>query len=87
MFNTLLAPLPPEVASVLQALADDESKPGLKLNDLSAATGLPTGHVGRHLRTLERDRLAQYGAGAWHATMRGQRHQAMMAVPPQPLAA
>jgi hypothetical protein len=86
MFSTLVGPLAPEVAAVLGALSGNPPESGLKLNDLSAATGLPTGHVGRHLRTLERDRLARYGAGVWHATVRGRRHVAQTP-PPHPLAA
>ncbi|MDX6665362.1 MAG: hypothetical protein QOG68_1568 [Solirubrobacteraceae bacterium] len=66
----LLAPLHPEVGSVLATLADGPDT-GLKLNDLSSSTGLPTGHIGRHLRTLERDRLARYATGSWHTTLRG----------------
>lgn len=72
--TTLLAPLPAEVASVLSALTSDRTPSGRKLNELSEITGLPTGHVGRHLRTLERDRLARYAGGAWHPTLRGLRH-------------
>jgi DNA-binding IclR family transcriptional regulator len=72
--TTLLAPLPAEVASVLAALTSDRTPGGRKLNDLAETTGLPTGHVGRHLRTLERDRLARYESGAWHPTVRGLRH-------------
>lgn len=71
--------LTPEVESVLAALAHDDADAGYKLNDLSAATGLPTGHVGRHLRTLERERLVRYGAGAWLPTERGARHAADVA--------
>lgn len=68
----LLAPLDVEAEAVLAALA----APGipLRLNDLVASTGLPTGHVGRHLRTLERERLARYEAGRWAPTERGYRH-------------
>jgi DNA-binding IclR family transcriptional regulator len=76
MFATMLAPLSEEVGAVLAALAAETPASGLKLNDLTARTGLPTGHVGRHLRTLESERLARYDAGAWHATLRGQRHPA-----------
>ena len=72
---TLLAPeLNDEVESVLAVLATGGPEARLKLNDLSARTGLPTGHVGRHLRTLERDRLARYASGAWEPTTRGVRH-------------
>jgi DNA-binding IclR family transcriptional regulator len=69
-------PLSAEAGTVLVALVSHGSVQGLKLNDISAHTGLPTGHVGRHLRTLERDRLARYGAGAWRATARGTDHPA-----------
>ena len=69
-------PLSAEAGTVLMALVSAESHQGLKLNELSQRTGLPTGHVGRHLRTLERDRLARYGAGAWRATARGEDHPA-----------
>jgi len=75
-------PLSAEAGTVLVALVSSGSDQGLKLNDLSQRTGLPTGHVGRHLRTLERDRLARYGAGAWRATARGEDPPA-----PRPLAA
>jgi DNA-binding IclR family transcriptional regulator len=70
----LLAPLNQEVESVLAALATGGTDHRLRLNDLASATGLPTGHVGRHLRTLERDRLARYASGAWEPTLRGVRH-------------
>jgi DNA-binding IclR family transcriptional regulator len=52
---------------------------GLRLNVLSALTGLPVGHVGRHLRTLERERLARERAGAWRPTPRGELHAARAA--------
>lgn len=71
---SLLAPLGHEAEAVLAVLAAGGHDASVKLNDLAAATGLPTGHVGRHLRTLERDRLARYGRGAWAATDRGLRH-------------
>jgi DNA-binding IclR family transcriptional regulator len=71
---SLLAPLNPEVEAVLATLAAGGLDARLKLNDLSGATGLPTGHVGRHLRTLERDRLVRYDLGAWLPTQRGVRH-------------
>jgi DNA-binding IclR family transcriptional regulator len=79
----LLAPLNEEVESVLAALAAGGTEQRLRLNDLAQVTGLPTGHVGRHLRTLERDRLARYASGAWEPTQRGVRHAADVA----PLAA
>ena len=69
-------PLSAEAGTVLVALVSSGSEQGLKLNELSQRTGLPTGHVGRHLRTPERDRLARYGAGAWRATTRGEDHPA-----------
>jgi|1186.fasta_scaffold456071_1 DNA-binding IclR family transcriptional regulator len=70
-------PLSAEAGSVLAALVTAGGPQGLRLNDLSERTGLPTGHVGRHLRTLERDRLARYGAGTWRATARGEDHPAV----------
>jgi DNA-binding IclR family transcriptional regulator len=72
--SALLAPLHPEVESVLATMTVNGPDVSLKLNDLCGRTGLPTGHVGRHLRTLERDRLVRYSAGAWQATLRGMRH-------------
>ena len=69
-------PLSAEAGTVLMALVSAGSEQGLKLNDLSQRTGLPTGHVGRHLRTLERDRLARYSTGSWYATVRGGDHPA-----------
>jgi DNA-binding IclR family transcriptional regulator len=74
-----LAPLHDEALMVLSVLADDAPTSGLKLNDLTALTGLPTGHVGRHLRSLEADRLAAYGAGAWHVSRRGLQRLAIRA--------
>ena len=68
------APLGLEAEAVLAQLAKTGEDAGLKLNDLAQATGLPTGHVGRHLRTLERERLARYEAGSWLVTGRGARH-------------
>lgn len=82
----LLGPLGGEAESVLVALAAVGQEISLKLNDLSGRTGLPTGHVGRHLRTLERDRLVRYGAGAWQVTGRGMRHAAEIAGDQIPLA-
>ena len=70
---SLPAPLGDEAASVLSVLAAAGEDTGVKLNALATATGLPTGHVGRHLRTLERERLARYAAGAWQPTNRGVR--------------
>ncbi len=70
------APLSAEAGSVLAALIQAANGTGLRLNDLSERTGLPTGHVGRHLRTLERDRLARYSVGTWRATARGEDHPA-----------
>ena len=74
---SLLAPLHEEVEAVLAVLAIGGADISLKLNDLSSATGLPTGHVGRHLRTLERDRLVRYISGAWQPTLRGVRYAAL----------
>jgi DNA-binding IclR family transcriptional regulator len=73
---SLLAPLGPEAEAVLAVLAAAGQDTTVKLNALSAATGLPTGHVGRHLRTLERDRMVRYASGAWGPTARGIRHAA-----------
>lgn len=85
--SLLAASLGPEVEAVLAVLATNGPDVRLKLNDLSSATGLPTGHVGRHLRTLERDRLVQYACGAWLPTDRGVRHAADVADAGLPLAA
>lgn len=72
--NRTCSLLGPEAEAVLATLADKGLDASTKLNDLARATGLPTGHVGRHLRTLERDRLARYGCGAWAATHSGVRY-------------
>jgi DNA-binding IclR family transcriptional regulator len=72
-FNPGPPPLTDEAAAVLAAIADEPDPLGLRLNELAGATGLPTGHVGRHLRTLEGDRLASFGAGRWRLTLRGRR--------------
>jgi DNA-binding IclR family transcriptional regulator len=69
-----LAPLGHEAALVLVVLAACGPDGSLKLNELAGHTALPTGHVGRHLRTLERHRLVRYLSGAWQATGRGIRH-------------
>ena len=74
MSPALLMQLPDEAADVLAALTWDGPEGAVRLNELVARTGLPTGHVGRHLRTLERERLAAYRGGTWHATLRGMRH-------------
>jgi len=81
MNHTAQPLLGPEAEAVLATLADKGLDVSVKLNDLAHATGLPTGHVGRHLRTLERDRLARYGCGAWAATHRGVRHATDVAIP------
>ncbi len=60
-----------QATAVLAALTAADAPQGLRLNDLAARTGLSMGHIGRHLRTLERDRLARYAGGLWHATLRG----------------
>jgi DNA-binding IclR family transcriptional regulator len=73
MFTIDAAPLPAEPAAVLAVLAAAGAQAAVRLNELAARTGLPTGHIGRHLRTLERDRLARYAAGGWHITVRGTR--------------
>ncbi|MCW2991296.1 MAG: hypothetical protein JWM73_1890 [Solirubrobacterales bacterium] len=83
----LLAPLAPEAEAVLATLAASGLDDSVKLNELSSATGLPTGHVGRHLRTLERERMARYLGGAWLATPRGLRHSTDVAGDLLPLAA
>ena len=77
--SAFLAPLHPEVASVLAVLTDAGAESRVRLNDLAEGSGLPTGHVGRHLRTLERDRLVRYASGAWQATLRGMRYAAVQA--------
>lgn len=69
-------PLSAEAGAVLMTLVNAGSDHGLRLNELAQRTGLPTGHVGRHLRTLERDRLARYSVGSWRATPRGEDHPA-----------
>jgi DNA-binding IclR family transcriptional regulator len=69
-------PLSAEAGAVLMTLVTAGPDHGLRLNDLARRTGLPTGHVGRHLRTLERDRLARYSVGSWRATPRGEDHPA-----------
>lgn len=79
--NRTCSLLGPEAESVLATLAGKGPEASTKLNDLVRATGLPTGHVGRHLRTLERDRLARYGCGAWAATHSGVRYAADHAIP------
>jgi DNA-binding IclR family transcriptional regulator len=83
----LLAPIAPEAEAVLATLAASGLDERLKLNDLSSATGLPTGHVGRHLRTLERDRMVRYLSGAWLPTPRGIRHATDVAGDLVPIAA
>lgn len=80
--TSLLAPLGEEAQAVLATLAAAGPDHGMRLNELAAATSLPTGHVGRHLRTLERERLARYGAGAWRASSRGMRRAADAAAQP-----
>ena len=85
--SLLAASLGHEVEAVLSVLAVNGPDTRLKLNDLSGATGLPTGHVGRHLRTLERDRLVEYACGAWLPTPRGVRHALDVADDMLPLAA
>jgi DNA-binding IclR family transcriptional regulator len=82
----LLAPFNAEVEAVLATLASEGPEANVKLNDLSSRTGLPTGHIGRHLRTLERDRLVRYGVGAWCATQRGIRHAMLQADAQLPVA-
>jgi DNA-binding IclR family transcriptional regulator len=77
--SALLAPLHPEVASVLAVLTEVGSEERVRHNDISGRSGLPTGHVGRHLRTLERDRLVRSGSGAWQATLRGMRYATVRA--------
>ena len=72
-------PLCPQAESVLHALG--VSDPGLRLNELAGVTALPTGHVGRHLRTLEAERLAAFVGGVWSLTFRGRRLADTHAVP------
>jgi len=74
--GTLLAALGAEAEAVLAALASSPGEASVRLNDLVRATGLPTGHVGRHLRTLEAARLARSVGVAWQATERGRRQGA-----------
>lgn len=68
----LLEPLGAEAELVLAALTGTERP--LRLNDLAAITELPTGHVGRHLRTLEAARLVRYASGTWAPSGRGARY-------------
>lgn len=84
--SSLLITLSDEASAVLATLAGGPDE-GLRQNDLSGATGLPTGHIGRHLRTLERDRLARYSAGAWLPTLRGMHHLSAQPAKPTPLSA
>lgn len=67
-----------QVSAVLSAIANEPDPLGLRLNDVAMITGLPTGHVGRHLRTLENDRLVGFGAGRWRVTLRGRRISAQL---------
>ena len=67
-----------QVRAVLSAIADEPDPLGLRLNDVASVTELPTGHVGRHLRTLENDRLVSFGAGRWRVTLRGRRVAAQL---------
>ena len=82
--SALLAPLHHEVAAVLAVLTAAGADARVRLNDIASGSGLPTGHVGRHLRTLERDRLVRYGGGAWFATLRGMRYATVRTDPPRP---
>lgn len=63
--------LSPETQSVLEDLADHPEDTGRRINAIAQATGLAVSHVGRHLRTLEVDRLAREHGGLWSATPRG----------------
>ena len=77
-----------QVSAVLSAIANEPDPLGLRLNDLATITELPTGHVGRHLRTLENDRLVGFGAGRWRLTLRGRRLASELpATPPRPFIA
>ena len=67
-----------QVSAVLSAIANAPDPLGLRLNDVATITGLPTGHVGRHLRTLENDRLVGFGAGRWRVTLRGRQTVAQL---------
>ena len=69
-----VSPLGEEAESVLAVLLAIGTEGSARLNELAHRTGLPTGHVGRHLRTLERDRLVRYAAGTWQVTGRGVHH-------------
>lgn len=80
-------PLPDQVSAVLAAIASEPDPLGLRLNDVAAITGLPPGHVGRHLRTLENDRLVGFGAGRWRVTLRGRRLAGELQATPRPLVA
>ena len=63
-----------EAEAVLAVLAGVVPDATVRVNDVVRATALPTGHVGRHLRTLEGLRMARYASGGWAATERGRRH-------------
>ncbi|HZO37353.1 MAG TPA: helix-turn-helix domain-containing protein [Solirubrobacteraceae bacterium] len=80
-------PLTEQVGAVLSAIANEPDPLGLRLNDVASITGLPTGHVGRHLRTLENDRLVGFGAGRWRVTLRGRRVASGLPAPQRPLIA
>lgn len=82
-FNPGLPALSEEAVSVLAVIAGEPDPLGLRLNDLTDATGLPTGHVGRHLRTLEGGRLVGFGAGRWRLTLRGRRVSSELAIAAQ----
>lgn len=63
-----------EAEAVLAVLAHADDGVTVRVNDVVRGTALPTGHVGRHLRTLEVLRMARYASGGWLATERGRRH-------------
>ena len=75
-------PLGEEAGAVLRALAYAPDPRGLRFNDIATLTSLPTGHVGRHLRTLEAERLIGFDNARWRATLRGRRVAADLATGP-----
>ena len=76
-----------QVSAVLLAIANEPDALGLRLNDVASITSLPTGHIGRHLRTLENNRLVDFGAGRWRVTLRGRRVASELPAAPRSLTA
>ena len=76
-----------QAGAVLLAIANEPDPLGLRLNDVTTITKLPTGHVGRHLRTLENNRLVDFGAGRWRVTLRGRRVASGLPASPRSLTA